>query len=133
VLKNLGGQLKAFDDNYEKMPIDVQLGVSKRFIGFPLRVSATLVDLNHLDYSISEHFVLGAEFMFSESLWIGGGYNFRRAKEMKILSTDGNKSSHGAGLSLGTGINLERFKLNLAYGKYHVSSSSVVLNLSYSL
>ena len=42
-------------------------------------------------------------------------------------------SSHGAGLSLGAGLQLERFKLNLAYGKYHVSSSSVVLNLSFSL
>ena len=133
VLKNLGGQLKAYDDNYENMPIDVQLGVSKQFSSFPLRVSATLVDLNHLDYSISKHFVLGAELMLSESFWIGGGYNFRRAKEMKILSADGNKSNHGAGLSLGTGINLERFKLNVAYGKYHVSSSSVVMSLSYSL
>ncbi|MGI6242873.1 MAG: type IX secretion system protein PorQ [Prevotella sp.] len=133
VLKNLGGQLKAYDDNYEKMPIDVQLGASKQFSSFPLRVSATLVDLNHLDYSFAEHIVLGADFMLSESLWIGGGYNFRRAREMKISSTDGKSSSHGAGLSLGTGINLERFKLNLAYGKYHVSSSSVVLSLAYCL
>ena len=52
---------------------------------------------------------------------------------MKIESTDGKSSSHGAGFSFGTGINLERFKLNLAYGKYHVSSSSIVLNVAYSL
>lgn len=133
VLKNLGGQLKAYDDNYEKMPIDVQMGVSKQFSSVPLRVSATLVDLNHLDYTFSDHIVLGTEFMLTESFWIGGGYNFRRAREMKIQSTDGKSSSHRAGLSLGTGINLERFKLNLAYGKYHISSSSVVLNLAYRL
>jgi long-subunit fatty acid transport protein len=133
VLKNLGGQLKAYDDNYEKMPIDVQMGVSKQFSSIPLRLSATFVDLNHLDYTFSDHIVLGAEFMLTESFWIGGGYNFRRASEMKIQSSDGKSSSHRAGLSLGTGINLERFKLNLAYGKYHVSSSSVMLSLAYSL
>ena len=51
---------------------------------------------------------------------------------MKIQSSDG-ESSHGAGLSFGAGINLERFKLNLAYGKYHVSSSSILVNLAYAL
>ncbi len=40
--------------------------------------------------------------------------------------------AHGAGLSLGAGINLERFKLNLAYGKYHATSSSILVNLAYS-
>ena len=28
------------------------------------------------------------------------------------------------------GINLDRFSLNIAYGKYHVSSSSIILNLA---
>lgn len=133
VLKNLGGQLKAYDDNYEKMPIDVQMGVSKRFTSFPLRLSLTLVDLNHLDYAFSDHIVLGTDFMLTENFWIGGGYNFRRANEMKIQSADGKNNSHRAGLSLGTGVNLERFKINLAYAKYHVSSSSVVLSLAYNL
>lgn len=133
VLKNLGGQLKAYDDNYEKMPIDVQMGVSKRFTSFPLRLSLTLVDLNHLDYAFSDHIVLGTDFMLTENFWIGGGYNFRRANEMKIQSVDGKNNSHRAGLSLGTGVNLERFKINLAYAKYHVSSSSVVLSLAYNL
>lgn len=133
VAKNLGGQLKAYDETYERMPIDVQIGVSKLFASFPLRLSATLVDLNHLNYSFVDHLVFGAEFMLSSSFWIGGGYNFRRAREMKISSSSGTSSSHGAGLSFGTGLNLERFKINLAYGKYHVSSSSVVLNVAYSL
>ncbi|MBM6993712.1 MAG: type IX secretion system protein PorQ [Prevotella sp.] len=133
VVKNLGGQLKAYDENFEKMPIDVQMGVSKRLSSAPLRLSATLVDLNHLDYKFINHIVLGAEFLLTDNFWIGGGYNFRRANEMKITSSDGNSSSHGAGLSFGTGINLDRFKLNLAYGKYHVSSSSIVLSVAYSL
>lgn len=132
VAKNLGGQMKAYDDQYDRMPIDVQLGASKRFAHMPFRLSATLVDLNHLDYKFINHLVMGADIIISPTIWVGVGYNFRRANEMKITEADGS-SSHGAGLSFGAGINLERFKLNLAYGKYHVSSSSILINLAYSL
>lgn len=130
--KNLGGQMKAYDDQYDRMPIDIQLGASKRFAHMPFRISATLVDLNHLDYKFINHLVAGVDIIISPTIWVGAGYNFRRANEMKITETDG-ESSHGAGLSFGAGINLERFKLNLAYGKYHVSSSSILINLAYSL
>lgn len=101
VAKNLGGQLKAYDEKYDKMPIDVQVGVTKRFVHTPFRVSATMVNLNNWDKSFINHVVLGADFIITESFWIGGGYNFRRADEMKIEdSSDGKGSSHGAGLSL---------------------------------
>lgn len=132
VAKNLGGQMKAYDDQYDRMPIDIQLGASKRFAHMPFRISATLVDLNHLDYKFINHLVAGVDIIISPTIWVGAGYNFRRANEMKITEADG-ESSHGAGLSFGAGINLERFKLNLAYGKYHVSSSSIIINLAYSL
>lgn len=132
VAKNLGGQMKTYDDQYDRMPIDIQLGASKRFAHMPFRISATLVDLNHLDYKFINHLIAGVDIIISPTIWVGAGYNFRRANEMKITETDG-ESSHGAGLSFGAGINLERFKLNLAYGKYHVSSSSILINLAYSL
>lgn len=134
VAKNLGGQIKAYDKEYDKMPIDVQLGVSKRFTNTPFRLSATIVNLNNWDKGFIDHVVLGADLLISDQIWLGGGYNFRRASEMKIESnTEEKGSSHGAGLSFGGGINLERFHLNLAYGKYHVSSSSIMVNLAYSL
>ena len=130
VAKNLGGQVKAYDDNFGNMPFDLQLGVSKTFAALPVRVSATLVDLTHFNYRFINHLNLGAEVLLSESLWIGGGYNFRRANDMKIGVGD-DESSHGAGFSFGGGINLERFKLNLSYGKYHAASSSIMVNLAY--
>ena len=78
--------------------------------------------------------MVGAELLLGDNLWLGGGYNARRADEMKISNgTEGEESSHGAGFSFGGGINLERFHLNVAYGKYHVSSSSLMLNVSYRL
>ena len=99
----------------------------------PFRVSATLVNLNHWDKGIRNHAVLGADLLLGESLWVGAGYNFRRHDEMKIVNGEDETSSHGAGWSLGGGINLERFHLNIAYGKYHVSSNSLLLNIDYRL
>ncbi len=132
VAKNLGGQLSAYNDNYDPMPIDIQLGVSKSFSNTPFRVSATLVDLNHWNYRFINHLVAGVDLSLSQSLWLGAGYNFRHADEMGIENNDG-KSSHGAGLSFGAGINLDRFKMSIAYGKYHVSSSSIIVNAAFSL
>ena len=110
VAKNLGGQIKAYDDDFERIPLDLQVGVTKRLIGSPLRISATLSRLNNWDQ----------------------GYNFRRANEMKITDSEGS-SSHGAGLSLGGGIQLQRFKLNVGYAKYHVSASSLLISATYVL
>lgn len=133
VARNLGGQLKAYDDEFEKMPFDLQAGVSKRLVGTPLRFSATLVDLNHTSYKFINHVAAGADLLFSDQIWVGIGYNFRRAHEMTMGLTEEEESTHGAGLSFGGGISLDRFKLNVAYGKYHVSSSSLIINAAYTL
>ena len=132
VIRNLGGQIKAYDDNYESMPLDLQLGVTKRLVGSPLRLSATLVRLNDWQYGLGKHIVIGADLILSEQFYLAAGYNGLRASEMKITSGD-DTSSHGAGLSLGGGLMLERFQLHVAYAKYHVSSSSLVINISYAL
>lgn len=133
-VKNLGGELDAFEEEYNKLPLDLQIGASKRLIGSPLRLSATLVDMNHLNKKFIHHLVAGADIILSPQIYVAIGYNFRRASEMKIVSNDEERgSSHGAGLSLGGGVQLDRFKLNVAYGKYHVSSHSLLVNVSYSL
>lgn len=132
VIKNLGGQVKAYNEDYEAMPIDMQIGISKRLVNTPLRLNGTLVNLNHLKGKLKDHLVIGADLLLSESIWVGFGYNFRRSSEMSIGTGD-NESSHGAGFSLGAGINLERFKVNAAWGKYHVSSNSLLINLAYEL
>ena len=132
VAKNLGGQIKAYEDDFERIPLDLQLGVSKRLIGSPLRLSATLSRLNNWDQGFIKHLAVGADLLLGENIYVAAGYNFRRASEMKISDNDG-ESNHGAGLSLGAGLQLERFKLHVAYAKYHVSASSLLINVSYSL
>ena len=130
-VKNLGGQIMAYDEKFEALPLDVQAGVSKRLIGSPVRLSATLSDLNHLDYKFLNHRCLAAEFIISDEIYVGGGYNFRRADEMKVQEGTEGLSARGAGLSFGGGINLEKIKINLAYSKLHVSNASLIANLAY--
>lgn len=132
VAKSLGGQLKAFDDEYERLPFELQAGVTKKLSSAPLRFSATLLDLTHWDYKFINHLALGLDVLLSNQIWIGAGMNFRRANEMKVSSGD-SESSHGAGLSFGGGIQLERFKLGVSYGKYHISSSSIIANISFNI
>ena len=132
VCKNLGGELKAYDEKYNKMPLDLQVGVSKTIRVLPIRLSATLTDLTHYDYRFVNHLNLGAEILLTDQIWVGAGYNFRRVDEMKVQEEEG-ESSHGAGVTLGAGVNLNRFKLNLSYAKYHVSSNSIMVNAAFSL
>ncbi len=130
--RNLGGQVKAFNDDFERIPLDIQIGVSKKLGNAPLRVSATMTRLNEWEGRFINHFVVGADILLSSNIYVAGGYNFRRADEMKITDTEGS-SSHGAGLSAGAGLQLERFKLHVAYAKYHVSTASLTFNVSYTL
>ena len=132
VAKNLGGQIKAYDDDFERIPLDLQLGVTKRLVGSPLRLSMTLSRLNRWDTGLIRHVAVGADLLLGDNIYVAAGYNFRRAHEMKISDSEG-ESKHGAGLSLGAGLQLERFKLQASYAKYHVSAWSLLVNVSYSL
>lgn len=138
VLKNLGGQLVAFDEKREKLPIDIQLGITKKLAHAPFRVSATMTQLTNWDSSpkadgkkdnfgklLINHFVLGLDFMPSDNLYVALGYNCRRGNEMKI-----NDSSHWAGLSLGAGIQIKKIKVSGSYAKYHIAGSSLLFNLA---
>ena len=142
VIKNIGAQITAFEDKTEKMPTDLQLGVSKKLSHAPLRLSATMVNLHKwssndsynanggkedLGEKIFKHFIFGADFLFSERFYAAVGYNVRAAKE---LSSNGSKWD---GFSIGAGLNIKKIKLNASYSKLHISSSSLLFNVSYTL
>lgn len=132
VVRNLGGQLNAYEDDFERMPLDLQVGVTKRLVGSPLRISASLVRLNNWDFKFGNHLVVGAELMLGDQFYIAAGYNALRAAEMKVSTGDG-ESARMAGLSLGGGLMLQRLQLHVAYAKYHVSASSLTINVTYQL
>lgn len=141
-LNNLGGQVKAFDDKTEKLPIDVQLGFTKRFAHAPLRFSVTLNNLNHWDKKyfynadgskdnfseiLFKHAIFGADILLGENLTVSLGYNYRISQELSVAG------SKWDGLTAGANLAIKRVKLGASYSKLHVSSSSLLFNISYAL
>ncbi len=142
VASNLGGQIKAFGDEHERLPFDLQVGFTKRIASTPLRLSVTMTDFSRWSSKyfynadkdpgfgriLMNHFNLGLDIVPTKFLYLAVGYNFRRAYEMKAAG-----SSHAAGLTVGAGVNIKKIKLGLAYAKYHVSTPSLSVSLGYSL
>lgn len=141
-LKNLGGQVKAFEEKHETMPFDIQFGITKRLAHAPILISATFTDLHrwqpehfyNADGSkdnfgelLLKHIILGADILIGKNVDISIGYNYRMAKE---LSTGGSRLD---GITAGAGLHINKVKFGVSYSKLHVSSSSLLFNLSYSL
>jgi hypothetical protein len=141
VLKNLGGQIKSFDQVKEKLPVNLAVGISKRLAHAPFRFSFTFQGLN--DWSsaytndgkkekslekIVNHCIFGIDFVPSDNFYLALGYNCRRSDELSIEG-----GSKWTGMSLGAGINIKRIKIGMSYAKYHTSGSSFQLSLSTSL
>lgn len=142
VAANLGGQVKAFGEDHERLPFNLQLGFTKSLGHAPIRFSVTMIDISRWSskyyYHVSKkpkggsilmnHFCVGVDIIPTKQFYVAAGFNFRRAYEMKAAG-----SSHAAGLSAGAGLNIKKFKLGLAYAKYHVSAPTLSVSLSYSL
>lgn len=138
VVRHLGGQLKAFEEKHESLPANVLMGISKGLAHAPFRLSLTLHDLtrwgsstasaNNFGRKLLNHLAVGVDFLPTSGLYIAAGYNFRRADEMKVAG-----STHWAGFTAGAGIHIKRLKIDAAYTRQHVSASSLLLNLAYTL
>lgn len=140
-LKNLGVQLKAFEDDHDHVPYDLQLGLSKGIARAPIRFSLTLTDLTRWrtsDYFVPEgdelkslqkllnHVVVGVDVFPIDALYLSAGYNFLRAYELKAAG-----SGKGAGLSVGGGVQLSRFRAGIAWARYHLAASSLHFDVAY--
>lgn len=147
VIANLGGQIKRFDRKYERLPIDLRLGVSKGLSGIPIVLSVTAHDLTkwHLPYydngdgteesqpqikdkfasNLFRHLVFGADFRPSDNFHIGIGYNYRTRTDMSTY-----KRSFLSGFSACLGLNVRSFGLGLALSQPHTGATTIMLNIS---
>lgn len=150
VVANLGGQLKKFHENYDRLPIDVRLGATKGFTGLPLRFSVTLWNLTKwkLPYydsgdgsttvtfekkesfssNLFRHIVFGFDFVPSERFYIGLGYNYKTRTDMSTY-----KRSFLSGFSLAAGMNVSRFKFALAFSQPHTGATTLMFNINMNL
>ncbi len=142
-LKNTGAQLKSFYEERQRVPWDLQLGLTKRLSNAPIRFSATAMYLNQWKFAsvdnyaltkedgfietMLKHLVFGVEFLPSDNLWVGIGLNPKTKMDMK-LST-GNALS---GFTIGGGIKVSRFDIGAAVTRYHPSATSIMVSLCFS-
>jgi len=143
VFKNIGAQLKPYDDKRQKMPWDIQIGISKQMAHAPIRFSCTAMYLNRWNFNyvddtnktytgdnfskaLVKHIVFGVDFVPTENFWAGIGYNPKRALDMKL--SGGNAFS---GFSGGAGVKIKTFDVGASIAKYHPSALSFMLTVSY--
>jgi len=141
-LKNIGAQLKPYEDDRQKLPWDIQMGITKMMNHAPIRFSLTAMYLNRwkFDYiddadaeydgdsffkRLAKHFVLGVDFVPSENFWVGVGFNPKRNMDMKLQG--GNTLS---GFSAGAGVKIKMFDVGVSVAKYHPSAMSMMVTVS---
>jgi len=146
-LKNIGAQIKAYDKKREKLPWDIQLGMTKKMDHAPFRISVTALYLNrwkfdYVDASLAKtelkenffqtavkHLVFGVDFVPSDNFWVGAGFNPKSSADMQ-LKDGGNRLG---GFSVGAGLKVSRFDLNISVARYHPSALSLMFGVSTSL
>lgn len=150
VASNIGAQLSTYydDGNREKIPFNLQAGLSRRLKHAPLIFSVTLQNLSNWDLANPEnsdeisiferdesfgkqlmrHTVFGVELLPSENFILRAGYNYQRRQELKF---DDKVSS--VGFSFGFGLKVKRFRLDYTNSRFHLAGSSNLFSLGINL
>ena len=145
-LKNIGAQLKAYDFRREKLPWDIQMGITKKMNHAPLRFSVTAMYLNQWKFNyvdeslhtaelddsfvqtLAKHLVFGIDFVPSNNFWVGVGFNPKVNMDMKLSSGNGL-----GGFTFGGGFKVSGFDVSASVTRYHPSALALMISLSTSL
>lgn len=151
VASNIGGQITTYyeDGAREKIPFNLQAGISQRLKHAPIILSLTLDNLSNWKLSASEndedelalfereesfgqqimrHTVIGMEVLPSDNFIIRAGYNYQRRQELKF---DDRVST--VGFSFGFGVRINRFRLDYGISRFHLAGSSNLISLAVNL
>jgi hypothetical protein len=145
-LKNVGVQLVSFSGTRERVPFEIQAGLSQGLEHAPFRFHLQLQHLERWDLTykkqadnstffggepevnnrfdrfadqLMRHVVVGGELLLGENFHFDLGYNYKRRQEMKMDSRPGM-----VGFSWGFGFRVSKF--HVAYGRsaYHLAGGT---------
>jgi hypothetical protein len=157
VLRNLGYQFKDYvNTNGQKLPIDLQVGLSHKLLHAPVRFSMVYSNLQRWDLTFFDenalpekdpitgeviepkpsniadkfmrHITIGTELLITKNFHIRVGYNYRRRQEMKIIDRPGT-----VGFSWGFGFNVKRFNISYARATYHLAGGNNHFTVSFKI
>ena len=158
VIKNVGAQITNYATTRESFPLDIQLGLSKRFAHLPFRFSVVAHRLNDWNLRFDDdsqvtsnifgeqvdesstiskftdnffrHFIFNGEFLLgkTENFRLRVGYNHLRRKELSVSTF----RSLG-GFSLGFGLKIKKFRIDYGVGYYHLAGGVNHISISTNL
>ncbi len=156
VIKNLGVQIKPyFEKNYESLPLEMNLSISKKPEHAPFAVFVSfhnlqtpilryqIEDPNLTEYTLApklnkietigdnilRHFIAGVEIFPDKNLNIQLGYNYKKRAEMSLPTKKGM-----SGLSMGFSLQKSGFIVEYSFTSQHIAGSqhyiSIITKLS---
>lgn len=150
VVKNAGGQLKRFNDSYDHLPFDIQLGYMQGLGGGPFSLAITAHHLTHwhMPYykhddnqesavteadskfipNLFRHLTFGLQYSPSDAFYAAIGYNYKTRTDLSSY-----QRNFFSGISLGVGFNVRDFDIGVSFAQPHKSASTVALNLAWFL
>ena len=148
VLKNLGGQLVKYHETYEKLPWDIQLGVSQRLEHAPIRFSLTAQHLNKWNLTdvpkyktndlgelveekdsfgktLLKHCIFGVDIFPTENVYVALGYNYKRKTELSLT-----EQRDLTGFTGGVGIKISSFRAGFSVSQMHIGALTYSFSVS---
>jgi hypothetical protein len=150
----MGAQITSYTTNRERLPFEIQAGVTQGLAHAPFRFTLTLQHLERWDLSytlqdddvsfsgsdddksgfdafadnLMRHVVLSTEFLLGKNFHIDLGYNYKRRKEMMVSSRPGM-----VGFSAGFGFRVSKFHFSFGRASYHLAGGTSHFSLTTNL
>jgi hypothetical protein len=148
-VRNLGFQIKPYQDTNEKLPLAIDAGISQLMLHVPIRWHVTLENLQQWNIAFSNpnraqgsldggseeekvsffnnalrHVILGAELFPEKGFNVRLGYNFRRGEELRIVD-----KRNFSGISVGFGLRFGKVKFDYSYSRYTIAANTSLFGL----
>lgn len=143
VLKNMGGQIKRFEDSYNRLPFDVELGITKglgRLFSFSITANNLVrwkipyyrhsddqeIELKDPGFfqNFFRHLIFGVEYQPTESFYAVLAYNYKTRSDMASF-----QRNFLSGFSIGAGFRVKAYSVDLSYALPHKGASTLLINL----
>lgn len=152
-IRNLGTQFKTYAGLYEKLPLEINFGMSQSLENVPLRWHLTFENLQEWPIAVSNparattdldgnqtqekvnffdeiirHTIIGAELFPDRAFNLRMGYNFRRSEELRI-----ENQRNFSGISFGFGLKLNKMRFSYTHARYTSASNTSFFGLQIDL
>jgi len=149
VIRNIGLQVTKYaGEDRQKLPFEIQAGVTQKLAHAPFRFSFTLRHLEKFDLTyqynqadttyiktsflssseflenMMRHVVVGIELIPHKNFYFSTGFNYQRRRELQVQSKIST-----VGFSWGFGINTSMLNIELGRATYHLAGSSTHISL----